>query len=112
MSKKNAVLPFRVLKGSRVVIKLPEIAETTDSGIILNPEDQKKRQIENVEEMLKIIVVMVGTGCIKGTDEEVKPNDKVYVQSRSLQPGVAEPIIVGGKTEWLIIAERDIVGIY
>lgn len=84
--------------GLRVVVRVPEVDQTTPGGLIVPPSAKEDSQPEMGE------VVRLGTGE-EGKEFEVKVKDKVYFKKYS-----PEEVEVEGET-YLIVHQDDIVAV-
>ena len=122
MAKKKDEKAFKVLLGRRVAIAnfFPEEDEPnvkkSDSGIILLPQDQKKKDQEKASEQListeRFRITQVGTDCMEHLQGQEGCEVDIEDADRYLHPETAHTIIKDSKIIAFIVPERVITGIY
>ena len=83
---------MKALRGKRVLISTPEIKK---SPVELTAKDEEMIMQEAMKKWLKLEVYEVGDEVV-----DLKPGDKVYVQTYALESG--EKIEVDGKIKLLV----------
>ena len=94
-------LPFRALKGRRVLVEKPERPEST---IELTEDVKHRMELEMMRQWTKLEVFAIGEDV-----ESLVVGDKVYLPSSALQS--AEVVDIEGKLK-LMISEFDVAIIW
>ena len=112
MSQKK---PFKELFGKRVVIspdflKPSEDSVKTKGGIELIGQAAEEEKEKEVAETIRFKILQVGDECHKS----LKPGIEVHIEKplRVVNPETVEKLFEDGELVGLIIAERDIAGIF
>ena len=98
--------PFKELHGKRVMLPFPSVEEKTEGGIILTPDAQMAQVQKELDDYLKVEVIMVGKECERGFEE----GQLVYIPPRVVQPGRSDMLTVSKTEKYLIVNEQDIIG--
>ena len=93
--------PFKVLRGRRIIINVPERKE---SALKLSEKDEDAIMYEAMKVWLKLEVFAVGDKC-----EDVKEGDLVYIPYSSLEH--SEKLDIDG-TVRLVLNEGDVAIIW
>ena len=112
MSKEK---PMSELFGKRVIIA-PDFIQAQDEptktagGLELIGEAAKELKEKEIAETIRFKVVMVGDEC----HTSLKPGVEVYIEKplRVVNPETCEKLFENGELVGIIIAERDIAGIF
>lgn len=95
--------PFKNLRGRVILLDVPQ---RKDSGIQLSAKDEDMIMQDAVKMWNKLTVYAVGDKV-----EEVKPGDKVYIRTSSLNMEIVERIDIDGHVK-LVLNEGDVIIIW